>query len=244
MFLYRRATHILVNSPAYKDYIAGKGIPASKITFIPYGADIQMFHPGVDGSSIRQELNLQGKFLVLYTGALGQANDIYTILRAASHLKEEKAIQFVVFGDGKERPKLQAQAHKLQLDNLLFAGVRPKHQMPAIIAASDLCLAILQDVPMFRTTYPNKVFDYMAAGKPTLLVIDGVIRQVIEESQSGIYVRPGDDQQLANTIRSLSTQPDQLKWMGNNARTYLEKHLDRQIMLEKTRDLFLQLRKQ
>ncbi|MDX9851006.1 MAG: glycosyltransferase family 4 protein [Anaerolineaceae bacterium] len=244
MFLYRRATHILVNSPAYKDYIAGKGISASKITFIPYGADIQMFHPGVDGSSIRQELNLQGKFLVLYTGALGQANDIYTILRAASHLKEEKAIQFVVFGDGKERPKLQAQAHKLQLDNLLFAGVRPKHQMPAIIAASDLCLAILQDVPMFRTTYPNKVFDYMAAGKPTLLVIDGVIRQVIEESQSGIYVRPGDDQQLANTIRSLSTQPDQLKWMGNNARTYLEKHLDRQIMLEKTRDLFLQLRKQ
>ncbi len=244
MFLYRRASQILVNSPAYIDYIAGKGISTQKITFIPYGADIHMFNPAIDGSQIRQELNLQGKFLVLYTGALGQANDIYTILKAASHLKEEKAIQFVLFGDGKERPKLQAEARRLQLNNLLFAGVRPKHQMPAIIAASDLCLAILQDVPMFRTTYPNKVFDYMAAGKPTLLVIDGVIRQVVEESQAGVYVNPGDDVQLAKTILAISSQPDQLECMGNNARVYLEKHLDRQIMLEKTRNLFLQLRKQ
>lgn len=243
MFLYRRATHILVNSPAYKTYIEEKGIPAKKITFIPYGADIQMFYPALDGSHLRQELNLQDKFLVLYTGALGQANDIYTILRAASHLKENEHIQFLIFGDGKERPKLQAEAQKLQLNNLLFAGVRPKHQIPAIIAAADVCLAILQDIPMFRTTYPNKVFDYMAAGKPTILVIDGVIRQVIEDSQGGVYVAPGDDRQLAETILSLSSHPDQINAMGSNARSYLEKHLDRQVMLEKTRDLFLQLRK-
>lgn len=243
MFLYKRATHILVNSPAYKTYIEDKGIPANKITFIPYGADIQMFHPELDGSHLRQELNLQDKFLVLYTGALGQANDIYTILRAASLLKEKKEIQFVLFGDGKERPKLQAEAQKLRLNNLLFAGVRPKHQIPAIIAASDVCLAILQDIPMFRTTYPNKVFDYMAAGKPTILVIDGVIRQIIEESQGGVYVPPGDDRQLADVILTLSSQPDQIKAMGSNARLYLEKHLNRQVMLEKTRDLFLQLRK-
>jgi glycosyltransferase involved in cell wall biosynthesis len=243
MFLYRRATHILVNSPAYKTYIEEKGIPAKKITFIPYGADIQMFHPELDGSHLRQELNLQDKFLVLYTGALGQANDIYTILRAASHLKEMKDIQFVLFGDGKERPKLQSEAQKLGLNNLLFAGVRPKHQIPAIIAAADVCLAILQDIPMFRTTYPNKVFDYMAAGKPTILVIDGVIRQVIEESQGGVFVAPGNDQQLADTVFALSSQPDRVKKMGSNARSYLEEYLDRQIMLEKTRDLFLQLRK-
>jgi glycosyltransferase involved in cell wall biosynthesis len=238
MFLYRRATHILVNSPAYKTYIEEKGIPAKKITFIPYGADIQMFYPEMDGSHLRQD-----KFLVLYTGALGQANDIYTILRAASHLKENEHIQFLLFGDGKERPKLQAEAQKLQLNNLLFAGVRPKHQIPAIIAAADVCLAILQDIPMFRTTYPNKVFDYMAAGKPTILVIDGVIRQVIEESQGGMYVAPGDDRQLADTVFALSSQPDRVKKMGSNARSYLEKHLDRQVMLEKTRDLFLRLRK-
>jgi len=50
-FLYTRATHILVNSPAYKDYMIGKGVPEKKITFIPYGTDVDMFNPQVDGSS-------------------------------------------------------------------------------------------------------------------------------------------------------------------------------------------------
>src|SRR5215510_6870689 len=81
-FLYKRATHILVNSPAYREYMIAKGVPEKKITFIPYGTDVDMFNPGVDGSLIRGELELQDKFVVLYTGALGQANDIDTILRA------------------------------------------------------------------------------------------------------------------------------------------------------------------
>jgi glycosyltransferase involved in cell wall biosynthesis len=243
MFLYRRATHILVNSPAYKEYIEEKGIPSKKITFIPYGADVQMFNPDNDSGNLRAELNLQDKFLVLYTGALGQANDIYTILRAADHLHHHNNIRIVIFGDGKERLNLQAQAEKQQLNNVIFAGVRPKHQIPAIIAATDVCLAILQDVPMFRTTYPNKVFDYMAAGKPTILVIDGVIRQIIEGSNGGVFVPPGDDRKLAETILSLSSNPDLVRDYGKNARDYLVKNLDRQIMLEKTRELFQDLRK-
>jgi glycosyltransferase involved in cell wall biosynthesis len=243
MFLYKRASQILVNSPAYKEYIVSKGISEHKITFIPYGADTTMFNPAIDGNALREELNLLDKFIVLYTGALGQANDIYTILRAAYHLRQNQTIRFVLFGDGKEKPRLLAEAKKLGLSNVLFAGVRPKHEIPEIVAASDVCLAILQDIPMFRTTYPNKVFDYMAAGKPTVLVIDGVIRQVIEESQGGIYIQPGNDHLLAEKIESLSTQPDQLKQMGSHARDYLIKYLDRETMLEKTRLLFLEMRK-
>ncbi len=243
MFLYKRATHILVNSPAYKEYIAAKDIPAEKITFIPYGADIHMFHPDMDGSKLRKERRLEDKFLVLYTGALGQANDIYTILRAANQIKEHENILFIFFGDGKERPKLQAEAEKLGLKNVIFAGVRPKHEIPEIVAAADVCLAILQDIPMFRTTYPNKVFDYMAAGKPTVLVIDGVIRQVIEASHGGVYIPPGDDQQLAEKVLWLSNHPEEIKQMGSAAREYLVEHLNREVMLKKTRTLLLNLRK-
>ena len=244
MFLYRRATHILVNSPAYKDYIESKGISAAKITFIPYGADISMFHPDVKPSQIREELNLQNKFVVLYTGAMGQANDIYTILRVADRLRDQENISIVLFGDGKEKRNLQAEAQKLGLMNLIFAGVRPKHQIPSIVASADVCLAILQDIPMFRTTYPNKVFDYMAAGKATILVIDGVIRSIIEDSQGGVYVPPGDDQRLAQTILDLTKNPDVLKTMGENARAYLLKNLDREKMLDQSRTLFQKLVKE
>jgi glycosyltransferase involved in cell wall biosynthesis len=233
-FLYARATHILVNSPAYKEYIHAKGVPESKITFIPYGTDVDMFNPSVNGLPVRQRLGLEDKFVVLYAGALGQANDIYTVLCAAKHLKEEQHIRFVFWGDGKERPNLQAEAERLKLDNVIFAGVCAKKEMPFVIASSDVCLAILQNVPMFRTTYPNKVFDYMAAARATVLVIDGVIREVIELSDGGVFVEPGNHKQLAQTILKLSKDPQRVKKMGENARAYLVKNLDRRDKLDET----------
>jgi glycosyltransferase involved in cell wall biosynthesis len=240
-FLYARATHILVNSPAYREYMISKGVPERKVTYIPYGTDVDMFNPGVDGSSIRSELGLQDKFVVLYAGALGQANDIDTILRAAERLKSEEKIRFVLFGDGKERSRLQSEAERMQLSNVIFAGVRPKKEMPLVVAAADVCLAILQDIPMFRTTYPNKVFDYMAAGRATVLVIDGVSRQLIEESGGGAYVQPEDDAMLAERILELSKDPKRVQGMGQDAREYLVKHLDRRDKLNETLELLTRL---
>lgn len=233
-FLYARATHILVNSPAYKTYIVQKGIPEKKVTFIPYGTDVDMFNPNVDGSIIRKALGLEDKFTVVYAGALGAANDIYTLLRAADRLRNEPRIRFVLFGDGKERSRIERESRRILLDNVIFAGVHPKKEMPLVLASSDVCLAILQNIKMFRTTYPNKVFDYMAAGRATVLVIDGVIREVIETSKGGVFVEPGDDEQLAKTILELSKDPQRVRQMGINARQYLVEHLDRRDQLNET----------
>jgi len=240
-FLYARATHILVNSPAYREYMLAKGVPESKVTYIAYGTDVDMFNPNVDGSSIRAELGLEDKFVVLYAGALGQANDIDTILRAAQRLNGEEMIRFVLFGDGKERARLQTDAERMKLSNVVFAGVRAKKEMPGIIASADVCLAILQDIPMFRTTYPNKVFDYMAAGRATVLVIDGVSRALIELSNGGVFVQPGNDELLAKTILELSKDPGSVRQMGTNARDYLVKHLDRRDKLNETLELLMKL---
>ena len=233
-FLYARATHILVNSPAYKEYMLSKGVPENKVTYIPYGTDVDMFNPGVDGVSVRKKLGLENKFVVLYAGALGQANDIDTILRAAERLNHESHIRFVLFGDGKERARLKSESARMKLTNVIFAGVCPKKEMPAIVAASDVGIAILQDIPMFRTTYPNKVFDTMAAGRATVLVIDGVSRELIESSNGGVYVHPNDDELLAQKILELSKDPVRVKQMGANARAYLVKHLDRRDKLNET----------
>jgi glycosyltransferase involved in cell wall biosynthesis len=240
-FLYARATHILVNSPAYRTYMLEKGVPESKVTYIAYGTDVDMFNPGVDGSSIRHELGLQDAFVVLYAGALGQANDIDTVLRAAARLNAEDKINFVLFGDGKDRARLQSEAERMKLSNVIFAGARPKKEMPCVVASADVCLAILQDIPMFRTTYPNKVFDYMAAGRATVLAIDGVSRLLIESSDGGVFVQPGNDELLAKTVLALSKNPERVRQMGLNAREYIVKHLDRRDRLKETLDLLTSL---
>lgn len=240
-FLYKRATHILVNSPAYREYMLGKGVPADKVTYIPYGTDVDMFNPSIDGSSIRKELGLEDKFVVLYAGALGQANDIDTLLRAAERLKQEEDVSFLLFGDGKERARLESEAKNKNLHNVIFAGTRPKRDMPLIVASADACLAILQDIPAFRTTYPNKVFDYMAAGRASIIVIDGITRELIESSQGGVFVKPADDAMLAQKILWLARNPEQVKEMGANARDYLIKNLDRRDKLNETLTLLKSL---
>ena len=115
----------------------------------------------------------------------------------------------------------------MKLTNVTFTGSLPKTQMGDVLAASNACVATLQNIPMFKTTYPNKVFDYMAAGRPTILAIDGVIRTVIEAAQGGCFVPPGDEQTLAQTTLALSTNPTQVKTMGASARAYVEKHFNR-----------------
>jgi glycosyltransferase involved in cell wall biosynthesis len=221
-FLYARADHILVNSPAYRDYVHSKGIALEKISLIANGVDPTLFDPLSGGGDIRQELALGGDcFVVTYAGALGMANDIPTALRAAERLRDHKNIRFLFVGDGKEQPNLKKMAEGKKLSNVTFTGARPKVDMPAILAASDACLAILMDIPMFRTTYPNKVFDYMAAARPTLLAIDGVIREVLEEAGGGIFVPPGDDEALAAAVLKLSTNPGLAREMGAAARAYV-----------------------
>lgn len=228
MFLYGRATQIVVNSPAYRNYMIEKGVPEEKVSFIPYGTDINMFNPSIDGLQIREELGITDEFLVIYAGALGLANDIYTLLRAAEHLKDNTNIKIVLFGDGKERPALEEFSQQHNLTNVIFARTRQKTEMPHVLAASDACIAILQNIPMFEKPYPNKVFDHMAAGKPTILAINGVIREVIEAADGGVYVQPGDEKQLAEAIRNLAENPEKAKLQGCHARNYVEEHFDRE----------------
>ena len=228
-FLYSRATHFIVNSPAYKTYLISKGVLDHKISFISNGVDTNMFNIKANGNAFRNKWHLNNDFVVTYTGALGMANDIPVILKAADKLKNHSDIKFVFVGDGKDRKNLEKMAKTMLLDNVLFTGPVPKSDMPEVIAASNACIATLQNIPMFKTTYPNKVFDYMAAAKPTILGIDGVIRKVIEESKGGVFVPPGNDKEIAQTVKFLYEHPEQGTQMGMNARAFVTKKFNRKI---------------
>ena len=233
-FLYNRAEHLLVNSPAYRDYLLNKGVVDSKISFVANGVETDMFDPEAEGEHIRAQYNLTNKFVITYAGAHGPANDLDTVLRAAGRLREEQNIHFLLVGDGKDRAALVAKAEQMSLMNVTFTGALPKSQMPSVLAASDACLAILMNIPMFTTTYPNKVFDYMASGRPTLLMIDGVIRETIETAHAGVFVPPGDDALLAVEAKHLSQDRDLCRSMGYSARSYVAEHFNR----EQQADLF------
>jgi glycosyltransferase involved in cell wall biosynthesis len=142
-------------------------------------------------------------------------------------LKDEQKIAIVLLGDGKDKPKLQQEAEEKKLANVLFLPPVPKMEMAEALAGSNVCLAILKPVKLYSTVYPNKVFDYMAAGRPVLLAIDGAIREVIEKAGAGVFVQPGDAAALAAATREMASDPVGAKRMGSAGRGYLEKHFNR-----------------
>ena len=230
-FLYHRANEVVVNSPGYIQHVLSRG--AHQVDLIPNGTDISMFTPFINGIPFRQAHGLGSNFIALYAGAHGMSNDLSIVLEAAKGLLARKDISIVLLGDGKDKPSLQAKAARDGLENLVFLPPIPKVDMPSALAAADACIAILKPIELYKTTYPNKVFDYMAAGKPVLLAIDGVIREVIENAGAGIPVPPGDSVALANAIRSLADNPDLAHRMGKQARSYVETHFDRASMASK-----------
>ena len=234
-FLYRRADQVMVNSPGFIEHVSSRG--AKKVTLVPNGADPRGFDPAATGEAFRQAHGLAGKFVALYAGAHGISNDLGVLLQAAQHLQDRPEIAIVLLGDGKEKPALLAQAAQMGLDNVYFIPPVPKSGMGEALAATDACIGILKPVPMYATVYPNKIFDYMAAGRPTVLAMEGVIRQVIELARGGIPVPPGDPQALTEAIRRLADDPAASRQMGLNARQYLEAHFDRAELAEKLAEL-------
>jgi glycosyltransferase involved in cell wall biosynthesis len=224
-FMYHQADRVMVNSPGYIDHVTKKG--AKKVVLIPNGGEPDMFSSQVDGLQFRKKHQLDNKFIILYAGAHGLANDLGTVIKAANFLREQKQIHFVFIGDGKEKQKLIDQAEFLELTNVTFLPTCPKGEMAEVIAAADICTAILQPIPLFQTTFPNKVFDYLVAEKPVLLAIDGVIRKVVEDAEGGVFVPPGQPEAMANTILQLSGNPDKLIKMGKSGRAYIAAHYNR-----------------
>jgi glycosyltransferase involved in cell wall biosynthesis len=230
-FLYRHADQVMVNSPGFIEHVRARG--ARSVALIPNGADASMFDPQAGGEAFLRAHGLEGRFVALYAGAHGLSNDLGTLLEAANLLREEPEIAIVLLGDGKDKPALQARAQALSLTNVHFLPPVPKSEMSQALAAAGACIAILKPIPLYGTVYPNKVFDYLAAGRPVVLAIEGVIRQVVEEAGGGIPVRPGDAAALAAAIRRLAADPQTGRDMGLRGRRYVESHFDRPVLADR-----------
>jgi glycosyltransferase involved in cell wall biosynthesis len=229
-FLYRRADRVMVNSPGYIEHVSRRG--ARQVSLVPNGADPSMFDPAASGEEFRRAHALAGRFVALYAGAHGLSNDLGVVLQAAARLKEHPEIIFVLVGDGKDKPALQQQALDAGIGNVRFVPPVAKQAIPAVLAAADACIAILKPVELYKTTYPNKVFDYMAAGRPVILAIDGVIRQVVEGAGAGIAVPPGDAAALADAVLRLAGDRPAAQRMGLNGRNCIERDFSRSTLAD------------
>lgn len=217
------ADRINVLTPAFRDDFVERGLAAAaKIAFVPNGADVERFQPGPRDNAARREHGWGDRTVIMYAGAHGRANAVGQLLDAAERLRGRPDILIASVGDGPEREGLERDAQRRGLTNVQFCGSQPKDRMPEFVNACDVGAAVLQDNPTFRTVYPNKVFDYMACERPTLLAIDGVARKLVcDDARAGVFAAPEHPDEIAAAIVRLADDPAARAEMGRAGRAWV-----------------------
>ncbi len=230
-FLYKRATHIVVVTPAFKDHLVRVWkVAAEKISLVANGVETEMFAPQTPESDAKTRAGLQaeGKFLVCYSGTMGMAHGLDTLLDAASQLRETvPSVQFVLVGEGADKQRVLDLARQRGLTNVTFLDQRPREQIPALISASDACLVLLKKTDVFKTVIPTKMLEFMSCARPVILGVDGQARQIVEEARAGIVIEPENAAQLADAIRSLAADAERGRSLGSNGRAYIQAKFSR-----------------
>ena len=228
-FLYRQANHIVVVTPAFREHlIKNWRVPEEKISIVQNGVETKLFSPG-DGSTLRSDLNAEGKFVASYIGTLGLAHGLQTLVEAAETLQRtEPNILFLLLGEGADRERIHALAKSRRLENIRFVPQQLREKIPAYIAASDVCLVLLKKSEVFETVIPTKMLEFMSCGRPVILGVKGQAREILEQSGGGLYVEPENSAALCEAIRELQRQDGLQDSMGRKGRQYVVQNLSRE----------------
>ncbi len=234
--VYRTAAEVIALSPGMRDGIVATGVAPDKVTMVPNASDLELFSPEVDGTPARERLGLGQRFVCTYFGTMGEANDLTPVVEAAALMQQrgEDGVAFVLHGEGKRRAELEELARRRGASNVVFSDPIPdKASVAQLAAASDVCMTIYKDVPILATCSPNKLFDTFAAGRPAIVNTDGWLRELVQDNEAGVFVRPGDPADLADRVAELRDQPELVERYGRNARSLAEREFDRDMLAER-----------
>lgn len=225
---YRSAHRIVGLSPGIVEGIAHRGVPRDRIALVPNGCDLGIFAGEVQ--PWRPPQVRATDLMAVFAGTHGMANGLDAVLNAAAELKRRgrEDIKLVLIGQGKLKAGLQARAARDGLDNLVFHDPVNKAKLAGLMAATDLGLQILANVPAFYYgTSPNKFFDYIASGLPVLNNYPGWLAEMITEHRCGFAVPPDNPVAFADALEQAAADREALKSMGQCSRALAETLFDR-----------------
>lgn len=195
-----------------------------------------------EDSHVRTFLNenlLEDKFVVMYSGNLGLYYDLENIIKVATEFRENPDIVFLFIGEGAMKKSMMEYVKEHALENVMFLPYQPKEFIKYSLNVADVHLVVNQK-GIKGVSVPSKIYGVMAAGKPILGVLEqeSEAQMLIDKSQSGIVVEPQDYNGVSTAIQSFYEKDgNELKYMGLNGRSYLEKHLKRETSINKYREV-------
>lgn len=234
--LYKKADKIITLSPGDYIYIEKLGISKNKIKWISNGVDLEEF----DKNYFKEPVYKfdKKKFNITYTGSIGIANALDEIFKVAKELINEDVI-FNIIGEGPLKRQYIDFCKDSNINNVKFYNPVSKNEVPALLKESDVLIITTKKCNLYKYGISfNKVFEYLAAGKPIIIAYDTEY-DFIKEADCGFSISAESEIELLKTIRNiLSISKSKRELLGINGRKYAEKNFSMKMLSEKI-DLIL-----
>lgn len=219
-----KAQKILVHSSDEKRMLRNIGFPYNKMEVIYNGVDIQKFHPKINGSILRNRLNLKASdHVILFVGRLTLRKGCHFLVKALPHILEKVAdTVLIIIGEGAEMPRLKNLVAQLSLeDNVIFLGSFSNKELPLAYAVSDAIA-----LPSLGEGLPLVLLEGMASGKPVIATNVGGNPEIINMTNCGILVPAGDVKKLAEAIVRVLLDEELANYLGRNGREWAEREFN------------------
>ena len=235
----RRADRVVAIGETMKLRLVQKGAAEARVEVIPNWVDTKELRPQPRQNAWSAEQGVDDAFVVMHSGNVGHAQDLDTLVRAATFLRDLDRLQIMVIGFGARHGELTRLAQRLEVTGIVrLLGYQPRERLSLSLSSGDLhFVGLARGLSGF--VVPSRLYGVLSVGRPVLVSADGDSETVglVEEAGCGVVVPPGRPELVAGVIRDVVEGRISLEGMGERGREWVEREADREVAFGRYRRL-------
>lgn len=214
---------IAISEDIKRTLVEEKGIPADKVVVVYNWVDSDAVVPiKKEENPLFEEFGLsRDKFHVVYAGNLGNAQNINIVVDAATRLRDNEDVEFVVFGSGGLENDIRARIEAEGLKNLRLLPLQPVERVKYVYSLGDVCLVSCKE-GLGGSAMPSKTWSILSCGRPVLANFDeGELQMILTKNELGVFTKAGDLEGFVEAISQLAAEPEKCAEMGARGRQFI-----------------------
>jgi colanic acid biosynthesis glycosyl transferase WcaI len=239
----RRADRIVAIGETMRERLEAKGTPADRLRVIPNWVDTREITPQPRDNPWAERHGLSSRFVVMHSGNVGHAQDLDSLVRSATFLRDRDDLAIVIAGFGARHAEMVALAHRLEVGRTVrFLPYQERSRLPLSLSSADVHVVGLAS-GLAGYVVPSRLYGILAAGRPVIAAADGESEtaRLVREAGCGVVIEPGRPELLARTIRAAAEGEHDLAEMGRRGRQWVVQEADRNVAMERYRALVREL---
>jgi len=233
----RRADRIVAIGETMRERLEAKGASPERVRVIPNWVDTTAITPQPRENQWAERHGLVSKFVVMHSGNVGHAQDLDSLVRAATFLRDLDDLRIVIAGFGARHAEMVALARRLEVGDLVrFFDYQPRDRLPLSLSSADLHVVGLAK-GLAGYVVPSRLYGILSAARPVVVAADeeSETARIVAEVGCGLVIPPGRPELLARTIRAAREGAYDLAEMGERGRRYVEREADRSVAMARYR---------